>query len=101
MRLETSPTQWNKIQDIIESISRETFIRSEKEEEHNQDRLEQTNTTTKRQNTREGLRGPHTHIINLSKYQLTPGEISLLSKGLNFIPTPKREHPAKLLQDIL
>ena len=38
---------------------------------------------------------------DLSNYQLTPGKISLLSKDLNFIPTPHREHPAKLLQDIL
>ena len=40
-------------------------------------------------------------INNLSKYELTHGETSLLSKGLNFFPTPKKEHPAKLLQDIL
>ena len=26
---------------------------------------------------------------------------SLLSKGLNLIPTPRRDHPAKMLQDIL
>ena len=32
---------------------------------------------------------------------MTHGETSLLSKGLNFIPTPKKEHPAELLQDIL
>ena len=32
---------------------------------------------------------------------MTPGEISLLSTGLNFIPTPNKEHPVKLLQDIL
>ena len=32
---------------------------------------------------------------------MTPGETSLLSKGLNFIPTPNKEHPDKLLQDIL
>ena len=32
---------------------------------------------------------------------MTPGETSLLSKGLNFIPKSPKEHPAKLLQDIL
>ena len=32
---------------------------------------------------------------------MTTDEISLLSKGLNFIPTPRPDHPAKLLQDFL
>ena len=32
---------------------------------------------------------------------MTAREISLLCKGLNFIPTPNKEHPATLLQDIL
>ena len=27
--------------------------------------------------------------------------MSLLAKGLNFVPTPKKDHPAKTLQDIL
>ena len=40
-------------------------------------------------------------VINLSQYQLTPPEISLLSKGLNFIPTPGRDHPAIIIQDYL
>ena len=85
-----------------EHIQRD-LTRSEKEEGHNQDRSEQTNTTTKTKKTKHQrrFRRTLTHIINLSKYQLTPGEISLLSKGLNFIPTPKKECPAKLLQDIL
>ena len=40
-------------------------------------------------------------IINLSQHKLDQYEISLLSKGLNFIPTPKPDHPAKILQDLL
>ena len=40
-------------------------------------------------------------IINLSQHILNQDEISLLSKGLNFIPTPKPDHPAKILQDLL
>ena len=39
-------------------------------------------------------------ITNLSSYTLTKHQISLLSRGLNFIPTPRRDHPAKILQDI-
>ena len=41
------------------------------------------------------------YIINLSQYKLNQDEISLLSKGLNFIQTPKPDHPAKILQDLL
>ena len=44
---------------------------------------------------------PGSAIVNLSNHQLSQPEISLLDKGLNFIPTPPREHPAKILQDLL
>ena len=87
--------------DIIENIHR-NHTRSEKKEEHSQNRPRQTNTTTT-EKTKQQRKFKRTLplIINLSKYHLTPGETSLLSKGLNFIPTSKKEHPAKLLQHIL
>ena len=44
---------------------------------------------------------PSFPITNLSNHQLSKDEINLLSKDLNFIPTPRRDHPAKMLQDIL
>ena len=44
---------------------------------------------------------PKPPITNLSSHILTKHQISLLSRGLNFIPTPKKDHPAKILQDIL
>ena len=44
---------------------------------------------------------PKPPITNLSTHTLTKHQISLLARGLNFIPTPKRDHPAKTLQDIL
>ena len=44
---------------------------------------------------------PNFPITNLSNHQLSKDEMNLLSKGLNFIPTPRRDHPAKMLQDIL
>ena len=44
---------------------------------------------------------PKPPIINLSSHILTIPQITLLTKGLNFIPTPKKDHPAKTLQDIL
>ena len=58
VRLETSPAQWNKIQGIIENISRETsqYLKRKK----NTVRLDQSKPTPqpKRQNAREGSRGP-------------------------------------------
>ena len=38
------------------------------------------------------------NIINLSQRKLTKPEISLLSKGLKFVPTPNRTDKAKLKQ---
>ena len=40
-----------------------------------------------------------TNTVNLSTYKLTHAEENLLNRGLNFIPTPSREHPSHILQD--
>ena len=40
------------------------------------------------------------NITNLSQRQLTKSEISLLSKGLKFVPTPNRIDKAKLKQEL-
>ena len=40
-------------------------------------------------------------MTNLSSYNLSEAERNLLGKGLNFVPTPPREHPAIILQDFL
>ena len=58
VRLETSPAQWNKIQDIIENISKETS--QDLKRKKSTVRLEQNKPIPqqKRQNTREGSRGP-------------------------------------------
>ena len=40
-------------------------------------------------------------VTSLSNYQLSKHQITLLTKGLNFIPTSRKDHPAKILQDIL
>ena len=40
-------------------------------------------------------------IVNLSNYTLTKAETSILEQGLNFIPTPNREHEARIVQDFL
>ena len=39
-------------------------------------------------------------MSNLSLRQLTKSEISLLSRGLKFMPTPKRIDQAKLKQEV-
>ena len=40
------------------------------------------------------------YVINLSKYTLTKGEISVLSRGLNFCPTPGEPNPGELRTDL-
>ena len=40
------------------------------------------------------------NVINLSKRNLTKEEISVLSKGLQFVPTPKHFHKAFLREEL-
>ena len=40
------------------------------------------------------------NVINLSKWNLTKDEISLLSKGLQFVPTPKHFNKALLREEL-
>ena len=40
------------------------------------------------------------NVINLSKRNLTKNEISLLSKGLQFVPTPKHFNKALLREEL-
>ena len=103
-RLETSPAQWTK-QDTRNNRQhlQRNHSGTEEEEEYHQNRSRHSSSTSteKTKHQRRFERTLTHNNINLSIYQLTPGEISLLSKGLNFIPTPNKEHPAKHLQDIL
>ena len=39
-------------------------------------------------------------VVNLSNYELTEHEIAVLSKGLQFSPTPTRTNKTELLADI-
>ena len=39
-------------------------------------------------------------VINLSKYKLTEDEFSILSKGINFCPTPGSPDPGELRTDL-
>ena len=58
-----------------------------------------TGTTTSKTKKRRFQK--RTSIVNLSNYTLTKAETRILEKGLNFIPTPNREHEARIVQDFL
>ena len=51
-------------------------------------------------NTGAGLDTGNRIVVNLSKRQLTEAEISLLSKGLKFCPTPERINVYNFRKDI-
>ena len=75
----------------------------------NKEETKTTKLTTNNQLQQPSQKKHHNHrfkkpkppIINLSSHTLTKYQLSLLSKGLNFVPTPRKDHPAKTLQDIL
>ena len=54
----------------------------------------QLNSATICNNRYEG-KSVSTNVINLSRRHLSKDEISLLSKGLKFVPTPKHINKAK------
>ena len=60
----------------------------------------QTTKTKGKQKVRH-FKSRKTTITNLSSFNLSEAERNLLGRGLNFIPTPTREHPAIILQDYL
>ena len=60
----------------------------------------QTTKTKGKQKSR-CFKSRKTAITNLSSFNLSEAERNLLRRGLNFIPTPSREHPATILQDYL
>ena len=60
----------------------------------------QTTKTKGKQKARR-FKSRKTAITNLSSFNLSEAERNLLGRGLNFIPTPSREHPATILQDYL
>ena len=59
----------------------------------------QLNSATIRNNRYKGKR-VSTNVINLSSRHLSGDEISLLSKGLKFVPTPKHINKAKIKEGI-
>ena len=59
----------------------------------------QLNSATICNNRYEG-KSVSTNVINLSRRHLSKDEISLLSKGLKFVPTPKHVNKAKTKEEI-
>ena len=57
----------------------------------------QLNSDTIRNNRYEG-KFVSANIINLSSWHLSRDEISLLSKGLKFVPTPTQINKAKIIK---
>ena len=86
----TSQDQWSTVEYILEQIARET--QELKRKKPRQPAPTTNNINQAKRNVR---------ITGLSNHQLSRDEINLLSKGLNVIPTPRTDHPAKMLQDIL
>ena len=72
-----------------ETISARNHPRITKKEKYHQNRSKLPGSTPLEKAIHQrGFTRTITHnITNISKHQLTPGEISLLSIGLNFIPT--------------
>ena len=72
---------------------------SENSKEPFSEREVQLNSSTMRNNRYEG-KFVSANVINLSSRHLSEDEISLLSKGLNFVPTPKHINKAKIKEEI-
>ena len=77
------------------NINKNGFTQSK----HNPVHTRPSSTTTKRKKARRFIKS--TNVVNLSNYKLKQHEEQILNKGLNFIPTPVREHPANIMQDYL
>ena len=95
----TNQDQWSTVEDILEQIARENNRNSREIQATHPYSNQQQPGQKKYKNCR--YKKPNFPITNLSDHQLSRDEINLLSKGFNFIPTRRRDHPAKMLQDIL
>ena len=107
--------EWRKIKETIEKVRQQTMEDMERKQDRrppliqnqiqNQTNLPDSVTTTtySQDPLPQRIRRfqKRNSIVNLSNYKLTKTETSLLEKGLNFIPTPNREHEARIVQDFL
>ena len=108
LMLETSSVDVSKISniltnsDILSSESPNLSSSNKISESSNElfsEREVQLNSATIRNNRYDGkFFSPN--IINLSSRHLSRDEISLLSKGLKFVPTPKHKNKAKIKEEI-
>ena len=105
-RTEITETNQQNHQTGIQSMTNRTSPESEQYTREFIDSIYQSLNGTKASKTKgkqkvRCFKSRKTTITNLSSYNLSEAERNLLGKGLNFIPTPPREHPATILQDYL
>ena len=103
---EIMETKQQNYQTGIQSSINRTSPESEQYTREFIDSIYQSLNRTKASKTKEKqkvrcFKSRKTTITNLSSYNLSEAERNLLRRGLNFIPTPPREHPAKILQDYI
>ena len=72
---------------------------NENSNDHSLEKEVQLNSATICNNRYEG-KFVSANIINLSSHHLSKDEVSLLSKGLQFVPTPKHINKAKIKEEI-
>ena len=63
-------------------------INGRKKKKHNRTFRTKLDYKRLKQRRKDTVRNNSQHVVNLSRYQLTEEEMSILTKGLNFIPTP-------------
>ena len=95
--------QWNTIEDILEQTAREPQLelKRKKTRQTNPQPTPQHQQPPQKKHHNHRFKEPKPPITNLSSYTLTKHQISLLSRGHNFIPTLIRDHSANIVQDIL
>ena len=88
----TNQHQWSIIEDILEQTAQETQKELKRKKPKQLAAPTSSNTTNQaKRNIRiAGTRSQNILITNLSNYQLSRDQVTLLTKGLNFIPTTKR-----------
>ena len=76
------------------------FVSGELSEDNGNDSEVAQETDDSRAKLKDNRKFVSKNVINLSQRQLTKSEISLLSKGRKFVPTPNRINKAKLKQEL-
>ncbi|XP_043928696.1 dynein heavy chain domain-containing protein 1 [Protopterus annectens] len=79
------------------SVQPFTYVRTETEDEKLYQQIQDQQQTCYMESN-ENLNGSNTTLTNISSYDLTDNELSVLSKGLTFIPAQQADIPQSLLE---